>query len=170
MRRRNKRGQMEIMGLVIIIVLIIIGVLFGIRFVIKKEPPSLAQEFRQTRLAANLLSSMLGTTTPCHDTTVTQLLQDCAIGGGVRCSTSTGTQNSCDFVDGVISTMLGLTLETWRQSYYFSIKGPTRVQAINYGWPEDVVDNKGCLGEREFKMQPIPSRAGVLSLRLEICR
>ena len=77
---KKKKSQMEIMGLVIIVILITLGLFFVVRFIITKQPSEIKKSYTQTEIAANILNSLLKTTSKdCYGMDVTQLLQDCAV-------------------------------------------------------------------------------------------
>ncbi len=57
----KRRGQMEIMGLTVIVILVILGMLFGMK-VMSKPPIDLEQEFKAKAMSVNYLNVMLGTT------------------------------------------------------------------------------------------------------------
>jgi len=155
----NKRAQMEILGLAIIVVLIMLGVLFAIQFVLRAPPEQAAQEYRESQLAASLVTTMLSTTTACRDATVAELLQDCAVFTRISCPQG----NSCDEAKVVIGQILVGTLETWERDYRFAISGgPSRIDEIYYGLGD-------CTGEIESNTNPVPTAAGPLQVRLDLC-
>ena len=96
---QKRRAQMEIMGLVIIIILIAIGMLFGVQFLLKKPTARPTASVKESILAANFLNAMLSTTTDCYDRSMRDLLQDCALtSGATTCMTPDNfTLNSCDY-------------------------------------------------------------------------
>jgi hypothetical protein len=157
-QRKGRKAQMEIMGLAIIFVLVIFGVLFGIRFVITKPETDIRKGFQESMLAANMLTAIRGTTTDCHDATVEQLLQDCASTKAIKCDGS----SACEKAESVIGQIIRETLDQWKRAYNFSITGPYDVSRITFGWGD-------CSGEKEVKMHPVPTRAGTITLKLEIC-
>ena len=161
--RRAKNGQMEIMGLAIIVILVSLGVLFAVQFMLK-APPTQVQRAKESVLAANFLNTMLGTTdTECNKRTVRELLQDCALTGGTtHCP---GGKTSCEEASGIMSMLFERTFKEWKYQYYFAMTGATSVDnpALKFG--------KACAGEREQKIHPLPVRPGFeISLKLEICR
>ncbi len=81
-KHMSKKSQMEIMGLVVIIILIAIGMLFAVQFLLKKPTGETAAKAEESVLAANFLNAMLSTTTECQSRTVRELLQDCALTSG----------------------------------------------------------------------------------------
>lgn len=158
--RKSRRAQMEIMGLAIIFILVIFGVLFAIRFVIKKPESDIRRGFQESALAANMLTAIRGTTTDCNEATVEQLLQDCASVKRVKCDAGI---SSCEKASRVMEHIFAETLEQWKVAYNFSISGPSfEVTAITFGQGD-------CSGEKEVQTNPVPTRAGTITLRLELC-
>jgi hypothetical protein len=159
---KPRKAQMEIMGLTIIIILILIGVLFAVQFVIKKPAPELRESFLRTQQAANMLNAMLGTTTDCEGATVTELLQDCATTQSMYCATVDVNGNSCEYVELAMGKMFAETITKWNVDFNFSIAGPSGVSNIRF-------ERGSCIGEKEVKIQPIPTMSGTVTLRLELC-
>ncbi|MBI4151287.1 hypothetical protein HY492_04115 [Candidatus Woesearchaeota archaeon] len=153
------RGQMEILGLAIIVVLIMLGVLFAVMFVLRAPASNVAQEYKESQLAASLITAMLGTTTPCNDASVTELLQDCAVLNRLECPAG----DSCAQAQDAIGQMLAGTLETWKRSYQFSITGAYNVEQLTFA-------SGDCSGERESSTNPVPTPGGALQVRLDLCR
>ncbi|MBW2973335.1 hypothetical protein KY346_03000 [Candidatus Woesearchaeota archaeon] len=158
--QKSNKSQMEIMGLVIIVILVAIGMLFAVQFLLKKPAGRETAAVKESTIAANFLNAMLSTTTDCYNRNIRELLQDCALTGGTtRCP---GQRNSCDYAADQIRIMLDKTLSTWNKDYYFSIKGAPGVEAISFG-------NSCPECEREAKIHPVPVRPGFeIQLTLEI--
>ncbi|MBD3304655.1 hypothetical protein GF343_05955 [Candidatus Woesearchaeota archaeon] len=156
---QSKRSQMEIMGLVIIVILVAIGMLFAIQFLLKKPVGRETAAVKESTLAANFLNTLLSTTTDCFDRNMRELLQDCALtGGSITCF----GMSSCDYADDQLKIMLENTLGRWNKDYYFSIKGAPDVEKIKFG-------EECTYCEREAKIHPVPVRPGFeISLKLEI--
>lgn len=150
---RTKKGQMEMIGLTIIVIIVLIGILFGIRFVLKAEQSEVGIEFRQSQLAANMLNTLAGTTTDCNGLTFTQLVQDCAVVCTLDCSRSG--------ITSVITDVFRDTLDSWGKHYHFTIS--------RIGIDERDEDGDGCPDEKETKTYPIATRAGTAVMRLELC-
>ncbi|MEK6849674.1 MAG: hypothetical protein AABY01_03845 [Nanoarchaeota archaeon] len=153
-----RKGQMEILGLAVIVVLIMLGVLFAVFFVLRAPASNIAQTYKESQLASSLLTTMLATTTPCRGATVTELLQDCASAGQLTCPYGT----SCDEASNAIGTMLEGTLGVWKRSYQFSITGASNTEAITFA-------SGDCTGERESHTNPIPTASGALQVTLNLC-
>ncbi len=157
---RHRKGQMEIMGLAIIIILVSLGLLFAVQWMLK-APQQQVQRAKESVLAANFMNTMLGTTTYCNERSVRDLLQDCALTGGI---TKCGDQTSCEYVQGIIQQMFDATFKQWNTKYHFAMTGATHVEQLNFG-------TQPCPGEREQKKHPLPVHPGFeITLTLEICR
>lgn len=154
-----RKGQMEILGLAVIVVLILMGVLFAIQFVLKAPGTQIAQQYKESQLAAGLLTTMLGTTSECRGASVTELLQDCSVFTSLNCPRGT----SCQEAQYAIDTMLSGTLQQWKRAYRFKIKGAYNAEQIAASWGD-------CSGEIESNTNPVPTTVGTLQVTLDLCR
>jgi len=162
------KGQMEIFGLVIIVILVSMGLLFAI-IVLTKPPSQSVQELKESMQAANLVNSILGTTsTGCSKRTVRELMQDCALAsfvGGriIGASVCEDGSSTCDKADYVITTLLEETLGQWGKTYEFFITGTETASLVN-------ASNGKCLGEREGVSRPEKIRTGIdVNVTLYVC-
>ena len=155
----NKKAQMEILGLAIIIILIILGVLFGIR-VLRKQPTELQAEFEQKNIAVNYINTLLGTTTSCYKLTFRELIQDCAqTAGSMQCEGG----NSCIYTRNKFMEIFDKTLRPRKQDYVLTVSGAGDVEDINQG------SVGKCSGELKPAIQYIPTRSGTVTIKLELC-
>lgn len=151
---------MEVMGLAMIIILIALGMLFAVRFILKKPSVQPVQTAKESTLAANFLNVLLNTNTHCNQRTIKELLQDCARTGGI---TNCGTTNSCTFASETINTLLDTTFNQRNKAYQFSITGAPEVQKIQ-------LSNGKCTKDKEAKQHPLPVTPGFdIILKLELC-
>ena len=162
-KKNSKKSQMEIMGLVIIIILVSLAMLFVIQFVLLKETTSIKKTYTHTQLAANTLNAITKTTAEsCKSQDLTQLLQDCAAyqqqGGLITCDD--GVTKSCDYVDASIQEILSKTLDKWNKAY--NLTADLAELEFSSGY---------CAGERQTKIYPIPvpELDAPMILRLDIC-
>ena len=162
----SNKGQMEIFGLVIIVILLAMGLLFAI-VILTKSPSREVQRVKESIQAANFLNTMMGTSSMgCGKRAVRQLLQDCALStkewvGAASCDDG---KNTCETAKIMMDTMLEETLGKWGKNYRFFINGTEAVEQITseYG---------ACEGEREGATRPEKIRSGLdITLTLHICR
>jgi hypothetical protein len=114
----NKKAQVEILGLIIIVILVVVAMIFVLQFTVLREPETV-KEYSDTEIANNMLTSLLQTTTGCHGLTVTDLLKDCAgtgWPGEIQCNS---TMRSCDYLNYTIDYLFSNTLDLWGRSYEF---------------------------------------------------
>ena len=155
----NKKSQVEIMGLAIVVLLIIIGVIFVIRFVSVRKPAEFKAEFTQTQLASNMLNAFLKSKTEnCFGMSITELLQDCAQSQSVTCGND---EDSCTYVESTAEAIFSETLEKWNLEYQFQLYFQGENPIISLG--------QACVGEKKSKIFPVPTRTGSLYTKLDIC-
>ena len=169
---------MEILGLAVIIVLVTLGMLFILRFSVSKNTPGTRQSFVKSEKAANLLNTLLKTTTDCNEMTVAELIKDCAETRGVNniCQDGDSGVSSCDYLKGndvskgAIKKIFEKTLEKWKNNYEFIVcrlenSECTENGIINIKNPPGI----GCPLEKEAKQQPIQTKSGLIEVSLAIC-
>ncbi len=162
------RGQMEIMGLAIVVILITLGVLFALT-TLQQDEGGGEQAFEQKGIAGGFLNSFLGTTTPCERLTIQDLIRDCAQRGGFVCGAEYdpfapfGKQrelDSCSYANQTAAYLFNQTLDARKIKYLLSAKGPN-MERIGIGNP--------CRGEQVLASQPIPTRVGTVTIELRVC-
>jgi len=164
----KSKAQMEIFGLVIIVILLAIGLLFAV-VILTKTPTREVQQLKESLQAANFLNTMMGTTSQgCNKRTVRELLQDCAIAGVENGqwigAASCETGNTCELAQDMISEMLNQTLGEWGKNYRFFVNGTQAVELIK-------TQSGPCSGEREGSTRPEKVRPGLdIKLTLYICQ
>lgn len=120
----NKKSQMEIMGLAIVVVLLVLGMLFAIRFVLMKEPEKNREEYTNTQLAANMLNTILNTNSDCNKISISELLQDASKAYPTIVCQGYSTQE--DYLRITISSILIRTLNISKKQYHFKASVPDK--------------------------------------------
>ncbi|MBT5021373.1 hypothetical protein HOK51_10145 [Candidatus Woesearchaeota archaeon] len=165
-----KRGQMEIMGLMIIVILVVMGVLFALKFVILKPPTPIKQHYMTTQMVSNFGIALLHSTTDdCRGTDLSELMIDCAnwkeVGGSITCGNG---RNSCDYVKDTLGFILNETLEIWRVKYYFKAGNSPLAQDQIFNFSSQHTScSEGVPGEAEQFF--LPTDRGLLTFKLFIC-
>ena len=155
-----KKAQIEVMGLVLIVILIAIAMLFTLQFVILKQPTGIKKIYTHSKLSSSVLNALLKTNTKCRGIDFTGLLQDCAASGIITCP---GFLNSCDYAEQEIDKTFNNTLRRWNIAFEFTVKKSADVDVI------DPISNLDCTGERQSKIYPIPTDVGIMTIKLDIC-
>lgn len=177
---RKKKGQMEMMGLAIIVILLSLVLLFIVRFVIMREPTTYKKEYRESELAVNFLNALIETEAPdCAYTKFSTLFQDCAsnwdnsgTGGNIPCrSGNVGVDiMSCEYVKTKLLYLFSRTFDEWNINYTFMM----------YTDPDDPENSQMfegydftgmCAGDEwKVRTQPLPlDPTGDVYLALYIC-
>ncbi len=178
-----KKGQMEVVGLVIIVILITLGLLFLAQFALKDKPEK--KIFTRKGLAYSTISAVMRTTVPagtCMNeagqpvgdplSLGKDILEACTqvqlAGGRYQCQ----GQNSCEFFRETTNQLLQGTLGAWNKRYDFSavvLFGEAEPQPLF----ENPIENKGgCEQAREIDAaeQPIPlTGGGLVRATLRLC-
>jgi hypothetical protein len=154
--RKSKKSQMEIMGLMVIIILVALAMLFVIQFVVVREATDIKKTYTHSELATNTNTALLKTTTQCKGQDINQLLQDCAGGESINCN----GKGSCAYVAEAIEGILDQTLKEWGKAYRFTVKSGNQdvISPITSGNCEKVDIEPG--------INPLP---GGIIVRLDIC-
>lgn len=159
------RAQMEIIGLVIVIIMLTIGLLLVVQFVILKQPSNIKQRQSESQLAANFINTLLQSSTTCNNYPMRALIQNCVTKNDIICHQG-GDYTACEFADITIKSILTATLDAWKMSYNLSISN-TKVSGFDQG----LSYLKGnCGGEKEHKFSPIQAGGKTIIVDLEICR
>lgn len=158
MSKHYRKSQMEIMGLVIIVILISIGMLFVLQAMLKPST-SAKKTYTSAQLASNTLNSLVQTETGCY-TDMTTLIKDCAEFEQINCP---GNLNSCEFAEIEIKRILKTTLQEWNKAYRFEIYIPAYNEQI-------INDSYGrCIRNIKSELYPLSAAGTTLFIKLDIC-
>lgn len=132
----NKKSQMEIMGLMIIVVILSLALLFVIKAVFLKKTEDITQTYEQGKLVESFVNTLFQTTSGCtDDTTIQDLLIDCAKNpfskGGITCSNG---KDSCTYANETIAYILKQTVDIWAigTGYEFVAIAPPNQRIVYY--------------------------------------
>ncbi len=177
--RMNRKGQMEMIGLVIIVILITLGMLFLATFALNQDQTK--KVFTREGLAYSTLSALMKTTTDeCLGYSSLALgdriLEDCAQNKQLstslyRCGSP--QVHSCQFFEEKVRSLLSQSLGKWNKHYEFR----SSIVAAPGNEPVELLrissDNVGCpIGkkDRDSANQPFQSNnVGLIESVLYIC-
>lgn len=167
----RKKSQMEIMGLVVIVILITVAVLFVLVFIVRQSPSDIKEEYYHSQLASNTLNALIRTTTlDCKGHDMTSLSKDCVENLGYKTSqiccsdglSCLDEMRSCAYLNSSVNQILSKSLASFNKKYQFNI-----IDSNN----REVIPQIGeCLGERESSNpQPLATDTGMMEIILYIC-
>lgn len=161
------RAQLEIFGLVMIVILVSLGLLFALTVISKKSPRE-EQKIKENLQAANFLNTAMAVTTDCGERTVRQLLQDCAMAGfedgrWIGAGMCSDGVNTCEKLSSILDMFLKQTFGKWNANYILFMNNTKSVEQI-------VLKQGDCSGEREGSTRPEVVRSDFyVTVTLHIC-
>lgn len=114
-----KKAQIEIAGLLIVVVLVTITLLFLLTFRVNNSDNQIPveQETRDTYIRDRFSQVLFETNTECGGRTIKELLSDCGYSNNINCD----TLNSCQFVNYTIESIINETLNFYGIEYVITV-------------------------------------------------
>lgn len=154
--KMKQKAQMEIIGLVVIVILISLALLFALQFSLKPKQEEKAS-YTHAQLASNTINTLLKTKAECFPTfTISELLKEYV-------KESDAAQEKFECANKTIADILNKTLVAWQKSFRFKITMPAGKQSIN-------ITSGIC--QKQIEASPpyiISSNGEYIVARLEIC-
>ncbi len=165
--QRNVKGQMEVFGLIVIVVIIALGFFFYTAFKLREKPISAQRAFIYKELPNNLVVSMMDIeVAQCPAFSVKDLLKDCATSKTINCAGA----NSCTAANTAIGAMLDVTLKQQGYPYYFSTKGLSTNPSTEIKIGTDCKTAKYKNTDAGTTLIPLyPQSTGTIVVKLDIC-
>lgn len=162
-KNKIKKGQMEIVGLLVVVVLIIIIIFFSLAFRTKTKDTGTQISFQDTKLASQLGTVISETTVECgiQRRLMRDLIIDCASSKQIRCG---GIQSSCEKVNETIKLILEHTLVN-------DLDYSLQITSLD---SQDLITNfttQLCITTRNAQsfITPIGSTAGSTRIMIRLC-
>jgi len=134
--KNNKAAQVEIMGLVIIVIIISLVLLFVVKVVFS---PGSSTEFSSAHkdLTSTFVNTLLQTDSGCtSDTTIQDLFVNCARSPGKGSITCYDGTKSCEYLNTTTIDIMQKTLDKWRlgeaRGYEFVAVVPPQKVIMHY--------------------------------------
>ena len=153
----KKKSQVEIMGLIVIVILLAVAMIFVLQFTISRRPATI-KTYSHAEIAENMLTAMLQTTTDCDGFTISELLKKCA-------EPIPEHQIYCDCLDETINNILSNTLDEWNIEYRLSAKIEPGQVFINRS--DSLPDS--CQGERRTATHILSAAGQIMRIRMDVC-
>jgi len=160
-----KKSQMEIMGLVMIVILLSLVILVVLQFIIRQPASTVKEEYYHSQLATNTLNALLRTTSEsCKGYDMTGLFKDCVENYDnnnlIICEDG---KNSCSYVEGAVKTILEGSLGALNKKHNLTVANSRGAGIVSIG-------NSACIGRRESSNpQPLSTDKGLMQIVLYIC-
>ncbi len=175
---KNRRAQVEIIGLVIIVILISLGMLFMAQFALKDQPDK--KVFNKRALAYSTMSALMRTTLSeegcalgylgqSHPQLGADIIEDCANYIDTDYSAyNCRNKHSCVFINESVAELLNSTLGSWKVGYEF------HSNLVGFMGEKElalVKSKGGCAKNKaaEASEFPIPTDNGIIRNILYIC-
>jgi len=163
------KGQMEIFGMVFIVLLIFVGFFIYITLGIDPDPNSIGSDYEKTQMATNFIDAILRVTTDCSNQDLGYIIAACedplSTMGGLGCA------NPCEEAQDILVIALQETLGKMEYKYRltFSAKESTGFVA-KFTLPDGVPFI--CNEKVKPGLFPFQSHLtrNMLEMKLEICR
>lgn len=152
------KSQIEIMGLIVIVILVAIGFFVYIVLVINKPVEDPVEEFSTDQLAQNFVSSMVKTQTTCQ-LPLDRVIQDCMLEQNLNC---TG-ESACMVANQTIIFILNKTVNTWGYPYILTIP------QMHLEYTNKKCDANSERGTQGFELVTLYGRGDVL-ITMDVCR
>jgi hypothetical protein len=117
----NKKSQVEIIGLVIIVILISLALIFVLQFSLKK-PADIKKSYTHATVASSEINALVKSATYCKGNaviTVSDLMKDCALyywqNGSLVCDND---MRSCEYLNYFVDGVLNATLIEWNKNFH----------------------------------------------------
>ena len=160
-----KKSQLEVVGLIIIVILISLALLFFIQFSLKK-PVAEKRTFTTAQLTANTINTITKTSTNCSERTISDLYIDCAnLVPFVDCTgNNIDDTNPCIAANQEVDYLLENTLIAWEKYFTFQVFIPEQDSLYNNSYNYEL-----CSGNIESEEYYLPINQGLLYIKLNIC-
>lgn len=167
----SKKAQMEIIGLVVIVILISLGMLFLVQFALQEKADS--GSFTRKGLAFSTMSTLMKTTVECREEekvlSLRELLAECAEDQDVRApfTRTCDGRESCEKFKTISEDLLQTTLGSWGKRYELSatLRGGSLFDS-------PIIATAGGCAERERDTSGSfahPTDAGTITSILYLC-
>lgn len=163
----NKRGQMEIMGLAVIVILVVIGIFLAIRFLSK--PSDSGPDLMDKKIATSFLNTLLADKLEAREckngVELKEMLQDCTEKPELM-KKCTAPVTYCAKAQEITKGILSETFKKRGKGYEFRLQR-NEGSAVH----EIMSDSYKCpvTSDKQQVNYEIPTQSGTISLILKMC-
>lgn len=158
-RTAGKKAQLEMIGLVMIVIIVITALLIFMVYKISHPSSNLQQRYTNKEIATNMLITLTNTeVAECNNLSLSYLLTDCARKyHSVWC----GDNTSCEIANVTIYKILNRTLIDWDIQFNLSIED-TNITHVN-------LDCTSLSRDKIQSYHVLPMYPGEIEVILDIC-
>ena len=168
----KKKAQMEIMGVLVIVLIFIVALMFVLFFVSRSGMDDSLRTFDDELHACNTVSAIVQATTPCRGLSITSILKFAAF-----TDTWPGNQDCEDdpnlspkrYVEKQIFQILNESLGFVEQDYHFYVYKENQDVIIDIPSRIDVSSEELCADYVVSGTQPISYQGGTFYITLDVC-
>jgi len=143
---KQKKAQLEIFGLMIVIVLVMLGIFFAIKFVLLDPAPTLKQDYNRVQLSSNFGVALLQSSSDdCRGIDFSELITDCAEFQTISCD----GKRSCDYINTTLDSILKDTLDLWKVKYHIVARLSSHPEPIIEKYSVDSADRQNCKNDKK---------------------
>ncbi len=165
--KRSKFGQVEIMGLLIVVILVVVVIFLVVSFSAKTSPRKIQTTYMNDQMSTAFILALLDTTTECgNSVSMTEVISDCAAFKKISCPGG----NSCDYLNDSLDDIFNATLVKWGVGFVFSM------HHTSFNTPElnNFTFSQGCgygsISQREtLQIIPLWPRPDDVEVRIKVC-
>jgi len=127
----SRRAQLEMIGLVLIVIMVIIGLMMFTVYKLSNPQKNLQKVYMNHEIATNMLVAMTKTNVlECNNLTLNDLIADCAREFKTITCPSLEFDTSCAMANATVFKLLKSTMIDWDVSFNFSVSN-TKINFIN---------------------------------------
>jgi hypothetical protein len=158
-KANNRKAQIEMIGLVIIVIIIITALLIFLAYRVSRPRDTIKRAYMNQEIANNMLITMTKVNVEeCHNMSLANLLADCARGYySINCIDRT----SCEAANDTIRDILSHTLDAWSLAYSMEAEDA----GIKFSTPDC-----GPGKEKDQAFEILPLSPGQMEVTLDVCK
>jgi hypothetical protein len=167
-KTRKSKAQLEMIGLVIIVIIVVTGLLIYLVYKLSNPTENIQRTYMNKEIATNFLTAAVKTTVNnCNGQKLEELITDCARPSHEK---SCYDYTSCEMVNKTINEILSKTLIKWGVSFNLSIatviEGSAPETFMNFASQNCSSRNEKIEGFEILSLYPV---SGTAELKLDIC-
>jgi hypothetical protein len=127
----SRKAQMEMIGLVLIVIMVIIGLMMFTVYKLSTPQKNLQKVYMNHEIATNMLVAITKTNVlECNNISLNDLIADCAREFKTITCPSLEFDTSCAMANATVFKLLNSTLIDWDVSFNFSVSN-TKINFVN---------------------------------------